>query len=258
MQIATFNVNSIRARMPVLENWLRLRNPDIVGLQETKVEDSKFPFEPLQDLGYQIAFHGQQKYNGVAILTKSPHEVVQVGFPATDMPTDCRLLAVKAEGLTIVNSYVPNGSAVGSDKYHYKLEWFRKFKPVLHNFLQDNENTIWMGDINVAPQDIDVYEPDKHRGEVCFSDREKESLADIVSLGLVDCFRKNNLEGNQFSYWEYFIPNAFARNLGWRIDHIYAPEHLANLCNDCIIDREPRTWEKPSDHTPVIASFEMH
>ena len=242
--------------MPVLKEWLALRKPEIVGLQETKVEDAKFPLEELQEAGYHIAFHGQQKYNGVAILTTEPHEVVQVGFNSIEMPTDCRLIAVNVNGLTVVNTYVPNGSAVGSDKYHYKLEWLRRFKPMLAGFLEKNENTVWMGDINVAPQDIDVYEPDKHRGEVCFSDREKEGLAEIVSLGLLDCFRQLNSEGGNYTYWEYFIPNAFNRNLGWRIDHIYAPPKLANLCKSCIIDREPRTWEKPSDHTPVIAEFD--
>ena len=257
MKVATFNVNSIRARLPVLSEWLRQTCPDVVALQETKVEDGKFPIEEIEKLGYHAAFHGQQKYNGVALLAVHPIEDVQYGFEDEAWPQDCRLISAVVRGVTVINTYVPNGSAVGSEKFDYKLRWFDRFGQYLEKLAETSDSMIWMGDINVAPSRDDVFDPDAMEGRVCFHPDEREKLKSLLSWGWVDCFRMFNKEPGQFSYWEYFIPNGFKRNLGWRIDHIYASPGLARHCKNCVIDKVPRGWERPSDHTPVIADFDL-
>ncbi|MBL8066063.1 MAG: exodeoxyribonuclease III [Chthonomonadaceae bacterium] len=257
MTLATFNVNSIRARLPVLTKWLTETNPDVVALQETKVEDAKFPIAEIESAGYHVSFHGQPRYNGVALLSKAPIDSTLTGFEDPEWPTDCRIIAAQIGEVYVVNTYAPNGTAVGSEKYEYKLAWFEKLHDLLYDRLKDHENLVWLGDINVAPTDLDVFDPKKMAAEVCFTSREKDALKKLVDLGLTDCFRKFEQGGGHYSYWEYFIPNSFQRNLGWRIDHIYATKALADTCTGCEIDLEPRRWERPSDHTPVVASFDI-
>jgi len=257
MKVATFNVNSIRARLPVLTTWLQNVSPDILVLQETKVEDGKFPVEEIRTLGYEVAYHGQQKYNGVAILSRHPIEDVHCGFEDDAWPQDCRIIRARIQDVTVINTYVPNGTAVGSEKFDYKLSWLDRFGEYVQELAQSSDKLLWMGDINVAPTANDVFDPEKLEGGVCFHPDERARLEQLKSWGWTDCFRLFNNEPGQFSYWEYFIPNGFKRNLGWRIDHIYASPCLALHCKSCEIDLEPRNWERPSDHTPVVGIFEL-
>ncbi len=255
MTIATFNVNSVRARLPVLTEWLKSVEPDVVALQETKVEDDKFPREELQACGYQLAVHGQQKYNGVALLSRRPIEDVAMGFGDPEFPEDCRIIRGRIGGVLVINTYVPNGSSVGSEKYAYKLRWFERFGRLVTDLARPDDKVVWLGDMNVAPTDDDVFEPENKERSVCFTAEEKAALEAVKSWGWTDAFRLFTQGSGHYSYWEFVIPNGFKRNLGWRIDHIYASPGLVGSCRACVIDKEPRSWERPSDHTPVLAEF---
>lgn len=257
MKVATFNVNSVRARLPVLLEWLQLVRPDVVGLQETKVEDDKFPLGPIQELGYYVEIHGQPRYNGVALLSLSPIENVQRGIGDPDWPSDARVIQGDVNGVTVLNTYVPNGTQVGSEKFSYKLNWFQKLNERVRSTFDPQGKVLWIGDINVAPTDLDVFDPVKMAGQVCFHPDEIAALKQCKEWGWSDCYREFVKEGGHYSYWEYFLPNGFKRNLGWRIDHIYASPGLVGHCQDCWIDKVPRGWEKPSDHTPVVALFDI-
>lgn len=257
MRIATFNVNSIRARMPVLERWLAEAAPDVVALQEIKVEDGSFPREPLEALGYYCAIYGQKSYHGVAVLARQPIEAVEAGLPGEGMLDDKRVLHCVVDGVAIVNTYVPNGTKVGTDKFAYKLAWLDRFKKALGERYSPQDRVVWLGDINIAPTEDDVYEPDRHVGSVGFHPEEKSRLAAITELGWTDCFRRFTQGDGHYTFWEYMIPNGFQRNLGWRIDHIYASTGLVDSCTGCEVALDPRTWERPSDHTPVVATFEF-
>lgn len=257
MTLATFNVNGIRARLPVLQQWLAEAEPDVVVLQETKVEDDKFPLDDVRATGYEVAFHGQPRYNGVAILSKLPIEDVRTGYDDPEWPNDCRIIRARIGGVTVINTYVPNGTQVGSEKFDYKLRWLERFARLVEESSHGGQPMVWLGDINVAPTPDDVFDPVKLEGSVCFHPAEREALARLVSWGWTDCFRKFTEGPGHFSYWEFFLPNGFKRNLGWRIDHIYATAGLADACNKCWIDKEPRGWERPSDHTPVLATFDL-
>lgn len=250
MRIATFNVNSIRARMPVLDRWLRESQPDVVALQETKVEDASFPFAELEELGYGVEFHGQQKYNGVAILSKLPIEDAVCGILEEGAPRDCRLLAATVGGVRIFNSYVPNGTSVGSEKFFYKLEWLRRFRRLCDQF-SPSDPMLWLGDVNIAPTPDDVFEPERKLGRIGHHPDEFVALGEAVDWGWTDVFRTQVQGPGHYTFWEYRIPKAFERNLGWRIDHIYASPGLLPRCGLVTIEREPRTWERPSDHVPV-------
>ncbi len=257
MTVATFNVNSIRARMPVLKAWVESAGPDIVALQETKVEDGSFPIADLEPTGYHVAIHGQKGYNGVAILSRVAPDEVHTGLGDPDFPEDCRVIRARFGELWVVGTYVPNGTKVGSEKFAYKLAWFERFGRLLRETVPAGTPAVWLGDINVAPTDEDVYEPDRHRGDVCFQPEEKEALARIVGEGWTDLFRHFTPGPGHYTFWEYTIPNGFKRNLGWRIDHVYANEALAGRCTACVVDRAPRSMERPSDHTPVVATFDL-
>lgn len=255
MKIATFNVNSVRARMPVLLKWLQEESPDCVALQETKVEDAKFPLAEFSEAGYDVSFHGQPRYNGVAFLSKGPMEEVRTGFGDPDWPEDCRIIQGVYRGVKVIGTYVPNGTAVGSEKFAYKLAWFERFGRMVTELCRPEDPVVWLGDINVAPTPEDVFDPVKLEGTVCFHPDERAALARLMEWGWTDCYRRFHPEPGQFTYWEFFLPNGFKRNLGWRIDHVYASPGVVARCSDCTIDKEPRSWERPSDHTPVVATF---
>lgn len=257
MVVATFNVNSVRARIPRLLEWLEEASPDVVVLQETKVEDAKFPYAELEPSGYNIEIHGQPRYNGVAVLSKLPLEEFDVGFPFPDMPEDCRLSRAVVGGLTIINTYVPNGNSVGSEKWEYKMKWLETFKKYVDETCHIGDPIVWMGDINIAPTPLDVFEPETKLGSVGHHPDEFSRLAKIVEWGWTDCFRRFNKEAGQYTFWDFRIPQSFKRNLGWRIDHIYASPSLVGKCTKCWVDREPRGKEKASDHTPVLAEFSI-
>lgn len=257
MKIATFNANSIRARLEIVLDWLADNEPDVLAIQETKCEDDKFPREAFEETGWNVAIHGQKSYNGVALVSRQPIVGATMGFGDPAWPDDCRILAAEVGGVPIINTYVPNGTAVGSEKFHYKLRWLARFGELVSTTLSPDRPAVWLGDINIAPTDDDVFDPARHRGKVGFHPDEHAALAKLVDWGWVDCFRKHTAGPGHYTFWEFVIPKAFERNLGWRIDHIYATAPLADKCRSCTIDRGPRGLEKPSDHTFVMAEFDL-
>ena len=254
MKIATWNVNSLKVRLPQLLDWLRLRQPDVVCLQETKLEDAKFPTAEIDAAGYRALYCGQKTYNGVAILSRDP-----ATDPLTALPGRAdeqkRLLAASVGGVRIVCAYVPNGQSVDSDKYRYKLDWLAALTGWLGAELVRHPKLVLAGDYNIAPEERDVHDPRAWEGQVLFSAPEREAFQRLLALGLKDSFRLFEQAPGSFTWWDYRL-NAFRRKLGLRIDHILASEALAPLCRACSIDIEPRRNERPSDHAPVVAEFE--
>jgi exodeoxyribonuclease-3 len=256
VKIATYNAASVRARLPLILDWLATNEPDILAIQETKVPDDKFPAAEFEDLGYHLALHGQKSWNGVATITRSPCFNECRGFMDDLFPNDARVLTCEVDGLRVVNTYVPNGSTVGSDKFEYKLKWLERFRRFLDENFRPTDPVIWLGDINIAPKPQDVYDSRKFYGGVGHHPDEFSRLGRIIEFGLVDVFRQFEPGPGHFTYWDFVIPNSFQRNLGWRIDHIYATEPLAAKAVSCTIDREARIAERPSDHTFVVAEFD--
>ena len=269
MQIATWNVNSVRTRLQHVLNWLDSdigRSVDVLCLQETKVQDSQFPLAAFEEAGLHVSFYGQKAYNGVALVSRTPLESVTCGFEAVvgaagqEFDEQKRVIAGVLRGVRIVNLYVPNGSAVDSDKYRYKLGWLKVLEAYLKSYLEPARETarlVVCGDFNIALEDIDIYNPDRKDIDthIMSSPREREALREILAFGLQDTFRKFTSEGGHFSWWDY-RSGGFPRNRGWRIDHLYASAAVYEQAIACTIDREPRGWEKPSDHTPVILELE--
>ena len=253
MKIASWNVNSLNVRMPHLSAWLATAAPDIVALQETKLEDAKFPLEALTTLGYHSVFSGQKTYNGVALLTREPVRDVVTDIPGLDDPQRRILIGTVGE-LRVVNLYVVNGQAVGSEKYAYKLHWLARVRDYLAAELQHFPQMIVMGDFNIAPQDRDVHDPVAWHEQVLCSTPERAALAQLQALGLHDSFRLFEAEAGHYSWWDY-RQGAFRRNLGLRIDLILVSEALRARCSGASIERAPRTWERASDHTPVLVEL---
>lgn len=255
MKIASFNVNSIRARLPIVIQWLSEHQPDVLVVQETKVQDVDFPAEDFDNVGYEYAFKGQKSYNGVAIFSKSKITNVVSGFD--DEPKDqARLIKSEIGKIAIVNTYVPQGYSPESEKFEYKLNWFNRLLKFFDRNFKPTDAVVWVGDFNVAPQPIDVYDPKGLSGHVCFCPEVTEALHKVMRWGFVDVFRSHCSEAGQYTFWDYRMRNSFKRNLGWRLDHIMATEPLADKCTACYIDKEPRFAERPSDHTPIVAEFD--
>jgi exodeoxyribonuclease III len=254
MLIATWNVNSILARLPVVMRWLDDIKPDVICMQETKVTDDKFPTLVFQERGYQCQLFGQQTYNGVAILTRCACETSHRGYPGDDETAQSRLITSTVEGIQIVNVYIPNGQAVGSDKYEMKLAWMRRLREFLDQNYDPSKPVLLCGDFNVAPEDRDVHDVRLWQGRIMFSDQEHATLQHIKDWGFTDAFRLHNEEGGQFTWWDYRA-GAFRRNLGLRIDHIWISEPLVSRVVRTWIDVESRKWEKPSDHAPMITEI---
>lgn len=251
--LATFNVNGVRARLPLLLDWLKDRAPEVACLQETKVPDEGFPAGDFEALGYHCAFHGQKSFNGVAVLSKAAPGEVLTGLGDGD--EQARVLAVKLEPGWVVNLYVPQGREVGHEAFEYKLKFLARVRAWLGERFSPGEPLIVTGDMNVAPSDLDVYDPKRMAGKVSCTPEERAALEAIKDWGLVDLFRQYHPEDKQFTFWDYRLPQSFQRDLGWRIDLILASEPLARASRDCLVDSEPRGREKPSDHTPVVARF---
>ena len=255
MIIASFNVNSLRARMPIVLDWLNEKRPNVLCLQETKVQDKDFPAEVFDDAGYNYAFAGQKSYNGVAILSKSPIADIQVGFE--NEPKDvARLIKAEINGLIIVNTYVPQGYLPDSEKFQYKLEWFRRLRRFFEEHFKPTDPVLWVGDLNIAPEAIDVYDPEGLLGNVCYHPDVHKELKKVLDWGFVDVFRLHCKEPGQYTFWDYRPINAVKHNLGWRLDHIMATKPLAEKCTACYIDKAPRLLPRPSDHTPIIAELD--
>lgn len=248
------------ARLPLVVRWLEAARPDVVCLQETKCRDEKFPHEAFAGLGYHTAHWGAPTYNGVAILSRLPLDDVQRGFgaladEANPLSQQSRLIAAHVAGVHVVNVYVPNGQSVGSEKYAYKLQWLDTLQEFFNANFGRDEPLALCGDFNVAPEDRDVHDPVYWRGKILCSEPERAAVGELKEWGLIDAFRLHTADAGNFSWWDY-RGGDFRRNAGLRIDHIWVSEPLAERSTRTWIDKEPRTWERPSDHTPVVAEFQ--
>ena len=253
MKIATWNVNSLRVRLPQVLEWLARAQPDVLALQETKVEDQAFPLDAFTKLGYQVCFSGQKTYNGVATISRTPADECVMDIPDLHDPQR-RILAATINGVRVVNLYVPNGQSLISEKYIYKLNWLAAMRQFLEAELARFPKLVVLGDFNIAPQARDVHDPAAWEGSVLCSEPERAALQAIQNLGFIDVFRQFEQPEAAYSWWDY-RQFAFRRNRGLRIDLILASPALAASCRSCSIDVEPRCAERPSDHTPVIAEF---
>jgi len=250
MKIASWNVNSLKVRLPHLRDWLASAQPDVVALQETKTEDSKFPADEIAALGYECVFSGQKTYNGVALLARAAPRDVVTDIAGLDDPQR-RILVGTVGDVRVANLYVVNGQEVGSEKYQYKLRWLARVREFLAAEMQKHPNLVVLGDFNIAPDDRDVHDPASWHEQILCSTPERAALKAILDIGLHDSFRLFESDGGHFSWWDY-RQGAFRRNLGLRIDLILASEALRARCRASTIDRTPRTWERASDHTPVL------
>lgn len=256
MKVATYNVNSIRKRLPIVLEWLRLHQPDVLCLQETKVMDADFPADAFTSAGYHASFRGMKSYNGVATLTRNPPERVIHGLHRDADNEDVRILQTVVEGVRIVNTYIPQGGTIQSEKYQFKLTWFARLRVYFDQHLDPAQPAIWLGDLNVAPEPIDVYHPDRRVNDVDFHIDARNAYKAVRDWGFIDVFRKLHPERVQYTYWDYFR-NAFQNNLGWRIDHILATEALADKCSAADVDMAPRRALSASDHTIAWAEFDV-
>ncbi len=255
MKIATYNVNSIRRRLPIVIEWLDRNQPDVLCLQETKVEDKDFPLLELRAAGYHVTFRGRKSYNGVATITREEPEHVMYGLCEGPDAEDDRMLLTVVRGVSIVNTYVPQGHKVGTDKYAFKLAWFARARQYFEQRLDPSRPAIWLGDLNVAPEPIDVYHPDRRGNDPDFHIDARNAYKETVGWGFSDVFRRLHPDRVQYTYWDYFR-NAYQNNWGWRIDHILATGPLAEACRAADVDVRPREAEGASDHTVMWAEFE--
>jgi exodeoxyribonuclease-3 len=253
MKLATWNVNSLKVRLPHLTDWLAQARPDVVCLQELKLEDSKFPRGELEAAGYQCAFAGQKTYNGVAILSRTPVLEISTGIPGFQ-DEQKRVIAATVDGVRVIGVYCPNGQAVGSDKYAYKLRWFAALKDYLASEVQCHAQVVVAGDFNVAPEDRDVHDPKAWEGQVLVSEQERSAWRALLALGLQDSFRLFEQPEKIYSWWDYRMM-GFRRNAGLRIDHVLVSSALAARCTSSTIDKAPRKLERPSDHAPAVTEF---
>lgn len=256
IKIATWNVNSIKARLYAVEEWLREENPDIVLLQELKCITEAFPYEPIEDLGYNIAAHGQKSYNGVAILSKYPIDDVIKKLPSDEKDEQARyiesLIYIDDKVLRVASVYVPNGGEIDSDRFLYKLKFFDRLQKYYENIsYSDDTPFIIGGDLNVAPEDIDVYDPVSLRNTICFHPKEQQKFRSIINSGLTDLFRAFHPDDRQFSWWDY-RGGGYKNGKGRRIDFLLACPRASQMASDCFVDETPRGKEKASDHTPVV------
>ena len=256
MKIATWNVNSLRVRLPHVLKWLEREQPDLFALQETKLRDEDFPADTFADRGYTATFSGQAAYNGVAILSRQAPQDIAHGIGNGFADEQRRVLAATFGGLRFYCLYVPNGANVDSDKYRYKLEWLAALRQLLAAELERHPLLLVVGDFNVAPEDRDVHDPRAWAGKVLCSAKERAAFGALLALGMKDTFRLFRQPEKTFSWWDY-RGVAARRNQGLRIDLMLASSQLSQMCQNCRIDREPRGWERPSDHVPVIAEFTL-
>ena len=255
MLIATWNVNSLRVRLAQLKDWLAANPVDVIVLQETKLPDADFPRDEIESIGMRAVFSGQRTYNGVAILAKQEPTAVVAGIPGFE-DEQKRVLAATVGGVRVIDVYVPNGQTVGSDKFEYKLRWLAALRGYVATELERHPHLVVLGDYNIAPEDRDVHDPGAWEGSVHVSEPERAALGSLLALGLEDCFRRFEQPEKAYSWWDYRMM-AFRRNAGLRIDLILASPKLAEKCVASHIDKAPRRLERPSDHTPVLAAFDI-
>ena len=254
MKIATWNVNSIRARLERVTAWLGHHRPDVLCLQETKVEDGAFPADAIRALGYELALHGQRTYNGVAILSRTPLTDVTRGFGDGGDEAHTRLIAATTGGVRVMSVYVPNGERVDSEKFRYKLDWLTRLRTHLGQHLDRDGSTVVCGDFNIAPAPLDVHDPAAWEGQVLFTPEERAALQDVIAVGLVDLLRTMHPTEPLYTWWDYRML-GFPKNRGLRIDHLLATPALAARATASGVDRESRKGAQPSDHAAVWAEF---
>ena len=255
MKLATWNVNSLKVRLPQVLGFLAAHSPDVLCLQETKLEDDNFPLADIAAAGYQSVCSGQKTYNGVAILSRVPSADCAMGILGHDDPQK-RVLATTIGGVRVICVYIPNGESVTSDKYRYKLDWLARLHAWLKIEMAQHSRLALLGDYNIAPEDRDVHDPKVWEGKVLFSEPEKSAFKDLIALGLSDSFRLFDQPEKSYSWWDYRT-NGFKRGLGLRVDHILLTENLASRCKSCTIYRTMRANERPSDHAPVLAEIDV-
>lgn len=254
MKIATWNVNSINVRMPQLAGWLKTASLDVLCVQETKCVDEAFPHQELRDLGYHSAFYGQKSYNGVAIIAKEEPTDVVKGFPTDDAESQKRLIAATVNGVRIVNTYVPNGSELWSEKFEYKLDWLQRLRRFFDDGYKVTEKVLLCGDFNVAYGELDVWNAPAYEGRLHYSMPERSAMEFVRQWGFTDLYRSQNPDTKEFSWWDYRA-GAWQKNHGLRIDYILTSASLTADAKGCTIDKAPRELTLPSDHAPVIAEF---
>jgi exodeoxyribonuclease-3 len=254
MKLATWNVNSLKVRLPHLLDWLAHAQPDVVCLQETKLENASFPRAEIEKAGYAACFHGQKAYNGVAILSRLGLADVKPGIGGYE-DDHRRVLSATVADVRVICLYVPNGQAVGTNKYEYKLQWLDALSRWLDEELRSHERVAVLGDYNIAPENVDVHNPKRWAGQVLFSEPERAAFQRLLALGFEDAFRLFAQKERSFTWWDYRL-NAFQKDMGLRIDHILLSRALARRCRACWIDLAPRRLERPSDHAPVLAELE--
>jgi len=256
LKVATYNANSIRSRMELVLGWMSRERPDVLCLQETKVQDRDFPAEPFQELGYRVVYHGQKAHAGVAIASLEEPQQVMFGFDDGGEVDEARLICASIAGIPVVNSYVPQGRAPDTEQFRYKLEWLARLRAFFERRYRPDEPLLWLGDFNVAPEPIDVHDPQRLKEHVAFHPQARAALERVREWGFLDVFRLHHPdEPGQYTFWDYRARGALERGVGWRVDHIWATETLAQRSTRAWIDVEARRAERPSDHTFLVAEF---
>ncbi len=256
MKVASLNVNSIRTRLKIVLDWIQKESPDVLCLQETKVQDNEFPKAAFEEMNYYSAFRGEKSYNGVAIISRTPIKDIRIGFDENESE-GTRLIAATVNKIPIVNTYIPQGVHPLLKQFRYKLDWFQRLYDYFSGHFRPDKALLWMGDFNVAPEPMDVYDPDHLLGNICYHPDEHAAMQKFKEWGFVDVFRLHQHSAEQYTFWDYRVRNAIARKKGWRIDHIWATHTLAKKSIRAWIDIAPRLLEKPSDHTFIAAVFEI-
>lgn len=256
-KIASFNANSVRARLPIILDWLENQKPDVLCLQETKVENHNFPAGDFNAAGYNVIYRGQKSYNGVAIASIHELKELSLDISGFSRPGEARLIAAMVNDINIINTYMPQGRVPDTDEFTYKIKWIRSMREIFNHYYSPDMHLLWTGDFNVAPEPIDVYSPEKLLGHVGYHPVEHEALQFVKDWGFEDVFRRHVPEGGHYTFYDYRVPNGVKRKMGWRIDHIWATRPLAGLSRQSRIDMEPRMKDKPSDHTFIIVEFDV-
>jgi exodeoxyribonuclease-3 len=255
MKLATFNANSIRSRMPILVDWLAGNQPDILAIQETKVQDADFPIEPIQQAGYDVVYRGEKSYNGVAILSRQAPDETAFGFDDGKQPDETRLAYARFGDLHFVNTYVPQGRDLEHEMYAYKLDWLKRLRAYFDRHFNPQQPVVWVGDLNVARHPIDVSNPKTKLKHVCYHETVRAAFEEVIAWGFHDVYREVHPEGDEYTFYDYRVKNAMERGLGWRIDYVMVSPAMRKIFSNAWIDLEPRRREKPSDHTFLIAEF---
>jgi exodeoxyribonuclease-3 len=255
-KVVTYNANSIRARLPLVLEWLGRESPDVLCLQETKVQDKDFPAAPFQEIGYHVVFRGQKAHAGVAIVSRDEPQEAAFGLDDGGEPDEPRLVRATIRGVPVVNTYVPQGRSPDSEHFQYKLAWLGRLRDFFERHYDSQKPLVWMGDLNVAPAPIDVHDPKRLEKHVDFHPEARAALEQVREWGFVDIFRFHHPdEPGQYTYWDYRVRGSVDRGLGWRVDHVWATEPLARRSIRAWIDVEARRAERPSDHTFLVAEF---